>query len=102
MLIKSINPLPCLDARKSFYGKASLCYTPDGDRVLCSYTTFICSVSPDLKLTKLDPTATATTRRHIRSFLTYLGLPALTSREWDALPLHKPVTLSAAGEGSGV
>ncbi len=61
--------LPCYDGRKSFYGKARVLEDRYGNRMLQSYNTRICLICTDGALNKLDPVATATTRRHIRSFV---------------------------------
>ena len=90
--------LPCYDGRKSFYGKAVLTEHPDSSVTLTSYTTNICFYNKTRKeLVKLDPVATATTRRHIRSFFKHMGLFPLTNREWDALPLKTYLTLTPDG-----
>lgn len=83
--------LPCRDGRKSFYGKARV--TENGDLVtLTSYHTNICTYDRSIHtLTKLDPVATATTRRHVRSFLAQFGLAPMDNDTWDRLPLHTPV-----------
>jgi len=83
-----IYELPCLDGRKSFYGKAHILEDNNGNRTLVSYTTMICKLDKHGNLTKLDPTVTPTTRRHIRSFLRFLDIPVPANRAWDALPLH--------------
>ena len=89
--------LPCYDGRKSFYGKARITeYEDNGGTVyrLTSYSTDICEWNNHSKtLVKLSPVATATTRRHIRSFLRYVSIPDMNSREWDALPLRTDITL---------
>jgi hypothetical protein len=92
--------LPCYDSRKSFYGKATV--TEHDGKVpsltLTSYNTNICAYFPATQeLIKLDPVATATTRRHIRSFLRHVGLVALDNRAWDALPLKTYLRLTPEG-----
>ena len=95
--------LPCYDGRKSFYGKAVV--TEHDDRpfpsvTLTSYRTNICTYFPATgELVKLDPVATATTRRHIKSFLHHIGAPDIPARKWDTLPLKTYVFLKG-GWGS--
>ena len=80
--------LPCHDGRRSFYGKARV--TEEGTTLtLTSYTTDVCTLDRETReLVKLDPVATATTRRHIRSFLEHFGYPQMSNDAWDRLPLH--------------
>ena len=86
--------LPCYDSRKSFYGKARCVWQVNKGTTLHSYSTDICTVTDDGCLIKHDPVATATTRRHIRSFLQHMNLPVLDNRAWDKLPLHQAVSLN--------
>lgn len=89
--------LPCYDGRKSFYGKARVLEDRYGNRMLQSYNTRICLICTDGTLNKLDPVATSTTRRHIRSFFEHCGYPYPGNHEWDALPLHEDVRLGKGG-----
>ena len=97
MEIYNCYDLPCYDHSKSFYGKARVLEDRDGNRMLQSDNTFICLIGADGTLNKLDPVATATTRRHIRSFFEHCGYPYPGNREWDALPLHEDVHLVKGG-----
>lgn len=92
--------LPCYDSRKSFYGKAFVTEHDDSvpSSTLTSYHTNICAYFPETgELIKLDPVATATTRRHIRSFFAHMGLFPVDNRTWDALPLKTYLTLTPDG-----
>ena len=89
--------LPCYDGRKSFYGKARILEDRHGNRMLQSYHTSICLICADGTLNKRDPVATATTRRHIRSFFEHCGYPYSGNHECDALPLHEDVRLGKGG-----
>lgn len=89
--------LPCYDGRRSFHGKARIIEDHDGNRMLQSYHTNICIISPAGTLTKLDPVATETTRRHIRSFFVYCGYNSPGNAKWDTLPLHREVRIAEGG-----
>ena len=65
--------LPCLDCRKSFYGKAHVIEHDDGTRELQSYNTIVCRLTPDNHFIKLWDGYSATTTRHVNSFLDFYG-----------------------------
>jgi len=82
--------LPCFDGRKSFNGKAKFTY--DGEEriyTLISYGTIICSYNDTAKVFRRhsDLTTSATTRRHINSFLTLLNFPSFNWRNIESLPI---------------
>lgn len=92
--------LPCLDGRKSFYGKAHVIEGRTGGHTLKSYNTPICFLyeeNGEVKLEKLSPVATQTTRRHVRSFFAFLGLAYPGNREWDKLEIQRIYTLTKEG-----
>lgn len=89
--------LPCYDGRKSFYGKARIIEESNGCRTLQSYNSCICAISAAGTLRKLDPVATVTTRRHIRSFFAHCGYAYMGNCAWDKLPLHEDVSLAKEG-----
>lgn len=41
-----IYDLPCFDSRRSFYGKAHVIEKDNGEKVLQSYNTEVCRVTP--------------------------------------------------------
>ena len=96
--MKKTIDLPCYDHRSSFYGKAVVVTDESGKRTLRSYRTDICSVIPTGELVKLDPVASAPTRRHIRSFFQHVGLVYKDNDWWDHLPLQVPVSLKGGVE----
>ena len=63
-----IFELPCLDRRKSFYGKAHCIELDNGVKQLQSYNTIVAEISPEGKYSRLWDGNTQTTNRHIRSF----------------------------------
>ena len=66
--------LPCLDNRKSFYGKAHCIEHDDGTKQLCSYNTIVAEISPEGKYTRLWSGSSQTTNRHIKSFKKFYNL----------------------------
>lgn len=58
-----------IDGRKSFYHKAQVTVGGDGTRYLWSYGTLICSMDVDGTIHKHWSGWTATTGRHIKSFV---------------------------------
>ena len=71
-----------VDSRKSFYGKAALYRDDDGTVYLKSYETFVCSMTPDGKFHRLWGGYSATTMRHVNSFLAYCGLTGGGAAWW--------------------
>ena len=66
--------LPCLDNRKSFYGKAHCIEHDDGTKQLRSYNTIVAEISPEVKYTRLWSGSSQTTNRHIKSFKKFYNL----------------------------
>lgn len=78
--------------QKSFYGKAQVFMTRDGNDVflsLRSYSTVVVSVYVDSRGTpfvkKLWDSYSATTMRHINELLMQQGFPKLSARVWRAM-----------------
>ena len=70
----TFNKMEVLDTasfqrEKSFYGKAHVLHETNGDTILRSYDTNVCTIKPDgtIKMTALY---SRTTQRHIEAFLT--------------------------------
>jgi len=74
--------LPCYDGRKSFYGKAHIIEHDDGTRELRSYDTIVCRLTPDNHFVKLWDDYSATTMRHINSFLDHHGFNQYGGKAW--------------------
>ena len=66
--------LPCLDNRKSFYGKAHCIELDDGTKQLRSYNTIVAEINPEGKYTRLWSGSSQTTNRHIKSFKKFYNL----------------------------
>ncbi len=76
--------LPCLDSRKSFYGKAHVIELTSGIKYLESYDTIVAKIENG-KLSRLWSGWSATTGRHVSSFsLMFLGAP-MGKAAWDRL-----------------
>lgn len=73
--------LPCYDSRKSFYGKARVIEAPEG-RYLQSYDTVVCFISYGGTFEKLWSGYSATTMRHINSFMHHIGWTECGGKAW--------------------
>ena len=90
--MSDIYELPCFDNRKSFYGKAHV--IRDGHVYdLLSYDTVVLRWDEDRReLTRLWSEYSATTMRHVNSFLTRLGISAPGGKTWwDNLTPYVPL-----------
>lgn len=75
------------DRAKSFYKKAQVII--DGDRIILkSYDTFVCEIVNG-EFYRLWGGYSATTMRHINSFLAVNNIPGGGKRWWDSLPVQK-------------
>lgn len=85
--------LPCYDSRKSFYGKAKV--KENGTVfVLYSYDTPVCAYDSVKKVfVRLWKGYSATTMRHINSFLYHYGLPEGDKKWWNNLEVDKEVLI---------
>ena len=87
-----IFDLPCSDGRKSFYGKAKVIECKEG-RYLQSYDTIICFISYGGTFEKLWDGYSATTMRHINSFMNFAGWNEYGKKAWwDSLGTGKKYT----------
>lgn len=85
--------LPCYRTRKSFYGKAAVEEHDDGTAVLFSYNTPVCKLTPGGYFVRLWASYSATTTRHVDSFLIHYGHNNGGKAFWDACPVNTPVKL---------
>lgn len=74
------NYLEPIDGRKSFYNKAYEYTDGNGDVVLVSYTTRVARITPEGKC-EVKGLYSATTTRHIKSFLTAHGFDYKNSKD---------------------
>jgi hypothetical protein len=70
-----IFDLPCFDTRKSFYGKAKVMESDNGEKVLISYNTEVAKITESGEVVRLWDGISQTTNRHFNSFLTFYDLP---------------------------
>lgn len=81
--------------QKSYYGKAAVIDT-DGKKSLRSYETIVCAFDPETgNFTRLWGGWSRTTSNHVNDFRRLFGLPALSKKEWESLPVSGP---TATGE----
>lgn len=74
------------DGRKSFYGKAVVFEKDNGEKILQSYNTEVCKITSG-EFVRLWSGYSATTMRHVNSFLQRFGIPGGGKAWWDALPV---------------
>lgn len=74
--------LPCLDSRKSFYGKAQVIENKDGSKYLRSYETIVCSIDASGKFKRHWSGYSPTTMRHVNSFLEFYGIYGGGAKWW--------------------
>ena len=72
------------DGRKSFYGKAIVIEKDHGEKVLQSYNTEVCKITSDGEFVRLWSGYSATTMRHVNSFLDLFNLSGGGKAWWDA------------------
>ena len=69
---------------KSFYGKAKVIEKDNGETVLLSYDTEVCKITSGGEFVRLWSGYSATTMRHINSFLQLVGIAGGGKAWWDA------------------
>lgn len=74
MNITHVWELPCYDNRKSFYGKAHVLEDNAGNAYLQSYDTIVCYIDASGHFHRLWAGYSATTQRHINSFMYEYGI----------------------------
>ncbi len=79
--------LPCADSRKSFYGKAHV-IEKNGEKLLESYNTIVCKIDNDGDFVRMWEGYSATTMRHVNSFLAFYGINKGGKAFWDSLPVE--------------
>lgn len=70
------------DCRKSFYGKAKVIETDNGEKILQSYNTYVCKITEKGELVRLWDGYSCTTMRHIKAFLNLFGLEYKGKNWW--------------------
>ena len=90
MTYTKIFELPCYDTRKSFYGKAHVLEDSNGNAYLQSYDTIVCFIDPAGRFHRLWDGYSATTQRHINSFMYEYGIsPSKRGKTaWDKMEVE--------------
>ena len=89
--MKKIFDLPVCgsDRAKSFYGKAKVIETENGEKVLQSYNTEVCKISCNGELVRMWEGYSTTTMRHVNSFLSFFGISGGGKAWWEAQSVRK-------------
>lgn len=84
--MKKIFDLPVCgsDRAKSFYGKAKVIETDNGEMILQSYNTDVCKITSSGEFVRLWSGYSVTTMRHINSFLQLFDIAGGGKAWWDA------------------
>ena len=72
--------------QKSFYGKARIITCNDG-QYLQSYETIVARIDNSGNFARLWAGYSATTAKHIDAFRRENGLPGISKKDWDKLPV---------------
>lgn len=88
--------LPPTDGHKSYYRKAWVTEYTNGDRELTSYNTVVCKIDADGHFIRYWGGYSATTQRHVNSFLDFYSMPReLRGKSaWDRLPVESQSMVS--------
>lgn len=89
-----LEPAPAVDRRKSYYGKAHVWIFRPGVVVLLSYGKMVFHVDFNrCIMCRMWDGYSATTQRHVNSFLRRFRIPGGGKAWWDALPVGVDVPL---------
>lgn len=77
-----------IDGRKSFYGKAKVFQREDGASVLKSYQTDVCMIDKNGVFHRFWSGESATTMRHVNSFLACYGIAGGGVSWWRKQPVE--------------
>ena len=80
--------MPTSDNQKSYYGKATVSII-NGWKVLTSYTTEVCAIDPQGNFHRFWNGYSATTTRHINSFIVQNGIDGGGKKWWESLPIER-------------
>ena len=89
--MKKIFDLPVCgsDRAKSFYGKAKIIETENGEKVLQSYNTDVCKITSSGEFVRLWSGYSVTTMRHVNRFLSFFGISGGGKAWWKAQSVRK-------------
>lgn len=98
--MKKIFDLPVCDSdrAKSFYGKAKVIETDNGEKVLQSYNTFVCRITAAGRFVRMWGGYSATTMRHVNSFLSFYDMNGGGKTWWNAYPVEETRRYSMAAD----
>ena len=99
-IMKKIFDLPVCgyDRAKSFYGKAKVIETDNGEKVLQSYNTFVCRITAAGRFVRMWGGYSATTMRHVNSFLSFYDMNGGGKSWWNMQPVEKSPHYSMAAD----
>lgn len=100
--MKKIFDLPVCgyDRAKSFYGKAKIIEMKNGEKVLQSYNTFVCRITAAGRFVRMWGGYSATTMRHVNSFLSFYNMSGGGKAWWNMQPVEKFPHYSMAADMS--
>ena len=84
MKIYELSPMGN-DRAKRFYGKARVIEKDNGEKVLLSYDTEVCKITKSGEFVRLWGGYSATTMRHVNSFLELFDIAGGGKSWWDTL-----------------
>lgn len=76
------------DRVKSFYGKARIIEKGSGERILQSYDTEVCKITPGGEFVRLWDGYSLTTMRHINAFIELFNISGGGKSWWDSLEVN--------------
>ena len=100
--MKKIYDLPVMDndRAKSFYGKAKVIEKDNGEKVLQSYNTFVCRITAAGRFVRMWDGYSASTMRHVNSFLSFYDMNGGGKAWWNMQPVEKSPHYSMAADMS--
>ncbi len=78
------------DKAKSYYGTARVIEKENGEKVLLSYDTEVCKITKSGEFVRLWDGYSATTMRHVNSFLLLFDIAGGGKSWWEAQIVHGP------------
>ena len=81
------------DRAQSFYGKAKIIEN-NGEMILLSYDTQVCRVNASGEFVRMWGGYSATTMRHVNSFLDFCGLEGGGKAWWNKQPVEAKQTIA--------
>jgi hypothetical protein len=78
---ETVSTIEPVDSRKSFYGKAKVIRSPDGNERLQSYSTIVAEYDHETGKVKVNGWYSTTTARHVNAFLARHGKSQMSKAE---------------------